>query len=306
LWLKKYNILARKRNALFNKFITEGFPPVREQWYYRHPNSVILDRMPGVITAPGARLLRTPHYGIGFHTQLAWLVGMSAMGYISFKAPRAMNRTYVEFVKNGITRPCNLPFIPLTPAGVHVDILAMQPRGIIEYYKRTGRSVLSLNGETEYFEPSKYWLYFPTFPLTLVRRMIKMMNQRGIDKHPRACETFHKLWNDAGNPHLEDDRDEEATEFSSPQSDEPTAEEINSIKRIMQSLLDSAGTSVSIKAKIVFDGKLIDPTRLPAGFESEFTEPIISIDDYLARDEAPDWCLPDEGYDIWESLGDFT
>jgi len=216
--LKEYLLLSKLRKERYERIMhgLEDAPPVFEGYLSRHPNSYILDNMPGLCVEDPVSRVTTPRIGIKERGFIPELHRMRKLGYVDFDVPASVSQTSVMLAEEGISSPFNYTYLPVGPSGVSKRILQIFHKNYINFYERTGKCIVSVDDDDAPFEESRLWPYMTHASLLTVCRMYSYMNKKlrrrlTVDDLVRAGEahTQISIQHSRGFAEEEDSEDEE-------------------------------------------------------------------------------------------------
>jgi len=302
---KRYNLIMKARQERFQDMIdgTSEAPWVLEGWYERHPNSIIVKGMPGVVTVSEGDLIPRPKLGLSTQGLVGNLINMQAMGYIRFAFPGSetqVSRTEGMFFCHGVTKELNLKIMPIPRSGIAPDIFRLVPADLMGFYERTGEFVVTLTG-LDAFDFTRWWRYCPLLTCAQVRRIMNYFRSENKPVDIRLLEIFqrHIL-------HLAIDDLPEPSWWDQSESQFRARDQfLQQWKEQAPDILDDEGIQKILRdvaTRMVphwFDDHNRDVLQVADVNESYFFGGNSSENDNIPDDG---WQLPDEGYDIWESL----
>jgi hypothetical protein len=185
--LKEYLLLGKLRRERYSKMIAGKWdiPSVYDKYWLRHPNSVFLDAMPGVVTEPALSRVTTPRLGVRERGFIPALVRMRALGFVDFDGFKTVSRTSVLLAEKGVTQPLQYKYLPVGHSGVSTAILSTYFKGYLAFYERTGRVIVSMSGDDAPLPESRLWPYMPVSSLLTVHRMYRYM-QKSVGHEPNT------------------------------------------------------------------------------------------------------------------------
>jgi len=304
---KRYNLLLKARAERFQDFISGRLetPDIYTNWYIRHPSSVILKTMPGVITSKDYVTLKRPRLGILNPGEVGKIYNMASMGYLTIGTKLStlgVSRSERMLFGLGVTNELKLDKLALPLEGCAMDVLANQYSGLSEFTERTGLAVVSLRGDPG-MEFVSQWCDAPHISLAYVIRIrnnLRMTNQP-IDSQrvrwyaDRMFESDKKKPDpveDWGLSYIDEERKyahEFAQQLFEQVSDLLSQEEFMDVKRSLGSRLVSRFTNEKS-----FSGTLEDDLKFALKEDGDLLDGLSPAED--------NWMLPDDGYDIWDSL----
>jgi hypothetical protein len=302
---KRYNLIMKSRQERFQDMRngTIEAPWILDGWYERHPNSVIREGMPNVVIAGEGDLIPRPKLGLSTQGLVGNLINMQAMGYITFAYPGAesqISKTEGMFFCHGVTKELNLKVIPIPRCGIAPDIFRLVPSDLMGFYERTGKFVVTLTG-LDTFDFTRWWRFCPLLTCAQVRRIMNYFRSQNQEVSTYLLEFFqaqilHLQPNEMPEPSWWDQSETQAKALDS---------FLGKWKDQAPDILDDEGLQ-----KILRDVA----TRMVPHWFDDHNRDVLHIADvnesiFLGgtsheTENIPDdgWQLPDEGYDIWESL----
>jgi hypothetical protein len=305
---KRWNLLLKARAERFESYITgqQSMPVVREKWYARHPNSVILKWMPGVVTSSSTEMIKNPRIGLRETGGQGMLFHMRCLGYISCRLSRdflQLTMTEQKFLSRGWTKELQYETLPLPIDGCGEEIIGTFYSDLEGFYSRTGLSVVSVLGNPP-VHCTRFWSDVPMIPLSDVFRLLYNFRMYGMIWHSdfakahvarvlgKAFNIPHEPWGMLCVDEVTADEQEFLDVLRNSAPDLLSKEEVDSVIKTMAGRIVPAFTKSS--ADEPHDSL----------FGSYYgTAPTGNSEAANEEPEADSWQLPDDGYDIWESLG---
>jgi len=305
--LRDYEILSGVRRSTYNKIIKgeQEYPPVLEGYLTRHPNSYWLDAMPGVkVTDPLTRINR-PRYGFATPSLDMKLAMMQKKGYLSMNRSRVVGGTILTLAGIGITEQCRYSYLPISSEGISAQVLTTQPKGLLDFYERTGKVPLSLGEGDAPLKETMLWGWMPWASLLTTHRMWTWAKGQAYPMNEATCQVL-------GDHHrrisIRESLAHEAREFETTYS---TGEDSSALEFMVRDVirdwvLDTDEIMASLRDRII---PLVDSDN-----------PLVSHVNALVLDEDPFTLGPsgglrdgdedgsqrydsDEIYDPWSELG---
>jgi hypothetical protein len=304
---KRWNLLFKARAEKYQDYLSghKELPNVKDHWYARHPNSVIMERMPGVKFSKSSVLLTRPKMGLRDTGALGKLFHMTQMGYLSAQLPKPfakLSRTERIFLALGWTNELTYKEFHLPLEGLGEDILSTHYADLEQFFERTGLSVVTLLGNPV-SECTKHWRDVPQLMLCDVYRMENYFRRAGKPWHTDLAQFFQsKIMGKPTQPLDEpwglayvEDMAQETKEFlDSLRNQAPDLLDLEEVNQVISSFANR------IVPKFINDQQGSLPGSVVTDKYSKEEESLPPLE--ISDPSADSWQLPDEGYDVWAFL----
>jgi hypothetical protein len=189
---RDYELLARLRKESYLRFLKgdHNHGDIREGWIERHPSTYIPSNMPHITTEDSFTRINVPRFGFKDNSLEMWLSQMQHKGYLSYRSTKPLVGTQIYLATKGLSSQCSYPFIPVSEKGISEKVLAIQPKGLIDFFERTGKTIIAIGADDQPLKESELWGYMPWASLLTTCRMWNWAKTRG---YPMNLDTLIKI-----------------------------------------------------------------------------------------------------------------
>jgi hypothetical protein len=185
--------IARQRYFIRALEGKQDTPSVVYGYLRRHPNSVILPGMAGVRYCKADTWVHKPKIGLASSNTDLVLRLWSDLGYIDCPNLSPCSNAVKRLTKIGITEELKYQSLALSnDHGISCILLSKEYRGLLEFQRKYGLTILQVDDDDRPLELSKHWTYLPRMPLMLFDRIGRLGRPLG-PKYELCLETSH-LW----------------------------------------------------------------------------------------------------------------
>jgi len=191
----EYRIMQSHRINMYNGILSGKFEKedIMKDWLVRHPNSYILDSMPFIQTEDSYTCIQGPRYGVRDNSEKMRLLWLQSEKYIEVDHIGVTSSAAKRMAHAGIIERCKYKVIPLGKSGISSWVLSNHPRNFYEFYRRTGKTILSVSDTDQPFKYTNLWGYMPWASLLSTIRMWDVMVKH--EHRPPDIKMFLK-WSD--------------------------------------------------------------------------------------------------------------
>jgi hypothetical protein len=309
----EYVRLSRIRQSLYDKYLTgeKELPPVMHKWLERHPNSVWLKHMPGMVTVDAFSMITNPRLGIPDSSETMRLEMLRAKGLITLNGDsKDRNPEHITLAEAGILSELTLPMIPASrDEGISTAFLALCPPGFTKWFEDNLKCPISLwEGDAPY-KPTRLWGWIPYASLRTCQRYDTWIKSQGLDYTDDVViwisQRHRQLTNEEWDRlHADEEDPPPCPEVEDPHAAETLLAQIRDVLRDWDPDVDR--TMEELKHRVLpARSSHVDPTILAHARAMEELDPYEllgqqvreDIDDSVGSD------VEDETFDPWAELG---
>jgi hypothetical protein len=193
---RKYHHLYLARRKMFNDFVTgkKECPSVLYGYIRRHPNTIIIPGMDGVVYSRVGNVIRRPRLGLNMSGVMGILSSMVHQGYISCDLPRKITGSEKQLHTLGITEEMKYGHVPMSDQGLPLSAMQFHMPGLYDLWASHGLYVVRIDDNDDPYELSKHWQYLPLPLVWLIRIRTVRSRAPPTDAVPLVNEDTALWW----------------------------------------------------------------------------------------------------------------